>query len=134
MALDPNATIEEAIFSLLTSLSAITALVDSRVYPLKMPQNPIYPNIVYKQVSDRDLPLVNGNGGMYWPRFQFDCYARTYSQVKRLARTLRVQITDYSDTVGSIDICRIMFLNEVDDFDPVAEIYQIPVDFRIQYK
>ena len=134
MSINPAATIEEAIFTLLQSLSPITDLVGTRVYPLQMPQNPTYPCLVYRLISDRSLDWVEGDGGMYWPRFQFDCFAQSYGQAKRLARTLRLQLSGYSGLVGEIDLCRISFLNEVDDFEPVAEVYRVAVEFRIQYK
>lgn len=133
MTINPAATIEEAIWSLLQNTSSITSLVSTRVYPVQMPQNPVYPALVYSLVSDRGLDWLSGDGGMQWPRFQFDCYARTYTQAKRLARTLRLALNGASETVGAIDICRVMFLNEVDDFEPVAGIYLVTVDFRIQY-
>jgi hypothetical protein len=134
MAIDPDATIEEALYTLIQSEASITALVGTRVYPIRMAQNPTYPTLVYSLVSTRNLELLSGDGGMYWPRYQIDSYARTYRAAKRLARTVRLALTGYSGTVGSIDICRIGLSNEVDDFEPVAGIYHVATDFIVQYK
>lgn len=133
MTINPSATVEEAIWTLLQADANVTALISTRLYPVQMPQNPTYPNVVYSMVSDRGLDWLASDGGMQWSRYQFDCYARTYTQAKRLARTLRVALNHYSSTVGTIDICQAKFLSELDDFEPVAEIYRVAVDFRIQY-
>ena len=127
-------TIEEAIFSKLTGEAAVTNLVGTRVYPFQMPQNPIYPAVVYSRVSTRRDMDHSGPGDMAWARFQFDCYGTSYASVKGLANVVRQVLHGFTGTVSGVDFCRVSFLNEVDDFEPQAEIHWVAVDFQIIHK
>lgn len=125
--------IEEAIYSVLSSTPIVTDQINTRIYPVQAKQNPTYPFVVYSLVSDRSLQWLSGPGGMYWSRFQFDCYGRSYRQAKNLAYSLRDVWDGYSAIVGSVDICRVSYVTMVDDFAPVTGLYLVTVDFRIQY-
>lgn len=126
--------IEEAIYTKLSSTDAVTDLVGTRIYPLKLPQNPTYPAITYGRVSARRGMTHDGPGDMAWPRFQFDCYGASYSAAKGVANAIRSTLNGFSGTVSTVNICAVFFMNEVDDFNDDTEVYRIAVDFRIIHK
>ena len=127
-------TIEEAIFSKLTSEPAVTNLVGTRVYPSQLPQNPTYPAVVYRRVSTQWPYDLSGPGNMGFPRFQFDCYGLSYGSVKGVAQTLRLVLSGFAGSVDGVEICGIWFLSEVDGFDPVADVDRVAVDFRVSFR
>lgn len=126
--------IEEALYTRLTSVSTVSDLVGTRVYPLHLPQNPTYPAVTYSRVSTRRGMTHDGPGDMAWPRFQFDCYGLSYSVAKAVANAVRVTLNGFSDLVDGVDICAIFFLNEVDDFNDDVEVFRVAVDFRVIHK
>ena len=132
------ATLEEGMYSYITGLAAISALIgsgdDARMYPNELPQNPTYPAIVYHLISTNDLMAHDGATDFMKKRLQFDCFGETYGSAKNLAKILRQQINGQSGALGGITVHGIFFKNEQDDFGPNVEVDLTQVDFLITYK
>jgi len=128
------ATIEEALYTLVTGRPLIGDIIGTRLYPLRLPQNPVYPAMVYQLVSARWPMAHDGPADMGFPRVQFDCYAASYGVTKILAKTLRREINGFVGTAAGVEITGIFFLNEIDEFGSQAEVYRVSLDFRVNYK
>lgn len=128
-------TIEEAIYSHLTAETTMTDLVSTRIYPRQLPQNPTYPAVTYRRVSTSLDHLHGSATNLPFPRFQFNCYATSYGDTKTVANALKSVLDGFSGTFGgSIAVGAILSLNEVDGFDPIAEVPVTSVDFVIIYQ
>jgi hypothetical protein len=83
---------EAALVSLLTtgSPNPVHALVGTRVYPRKLPQNVTYPAIRYTRISTSrsEFRTLDGRAGYARPRFQIDCYGLTEASCVALAQAL----------------------------------------------
>lgn len=127
-------TIEEALYSYLTSHPGVSALVGTRVYPLKLPQNPKLPGptITYHKVSLFAQRTIGSSGPQFYEeRFQFSCWAETYDEAKILAWTLISALQDYSGEIGTVKILDAHTVNETDIYEETVGIYHIPVDIVI---
>lgn len=130
-------TLEEAMYSHITAAPIITNLISTRIYPRQLPQNPTYPALIYRRVSTR-LQQYHGAGtALPFPRYQFSCYATSYAETKTLANTLRAVLDGFKGTFGSgstVTVGFILWENEIDGFDNVAEVPVTHIDFRIAHQ
>lgn len=134
------ATVEEALYETLTASTSVTAVVGTRVYPLKAPQNPSYPLAVYQRVS------WLGVGGLEHqitptgrPRIRFRCYGeKYYSQAKAAADVIRTTLDGFEGvvTVGSttVTLQAVTLSYEVDTWEDLSDergVYVSILDFII---
>ena len=66
------ADVGKAIRTRLLSVSAVTDLVSTRIYPLTLPQGVTMPAVRYQRVSGNSDPHVRGTTGAATARLQFD--------------------------------------------------------------
>ena len=113
-----------------TTLKAIT----TRMYPLKLPQSPTLPAIVYTKVSGFREHDMDGSS-IATPRIQFDCYAATYAAAKALADALRERADSYTGVVGSpADTVHYAYLlNEQDFYEDDTKYFRVSMDFEIAH-
>jgi hypothetical protein len=72
-------TIEEAVCERLLAISAVTALVSTRVYQLRLPQHTTLPAIRVQLVDERDDYHLRGATNLLQSRVQVDAYAEEAS-------------------------------------------------------
>lgn len=65
--------IEQNIYSVLSSATAITDIVGSRIYPLVLPTDPTLPAITYSTVASVSNPTMTTRG-LTRSRIQIDCW------------------------------------------------------------
>lgn len=118
--------IEEDIFTALDDHAGLTALIASRIYPIKAKQSPTYPYVVYKGISDNQINTLSGGGGRANKRFQMDVYANTYSDVRAVAD--QVELAMSTSSVINIMLSRIDV-----DFDADSDKYRVILDFSVWY-
>lgn len=103
-----SAEIEDAFVALVKAAAGVTALIGSgdsaRIYPSKLPQNPTYPCVMYRNVSpgvDNDL---DGEGKGH-ARLRFSSYSRDYTEAKSLDTQLRLALHGVAQqTVASVPV------------------------------
>jgi hypothetical protein len=94
-------TVEDAVVDRLLSLSAVTALVSSRVYLDKLPQSPTYPCVRVQQISEPEDYHLRGGSTMKRARIQVDAFAREVSGVNAYALADTVASAIHGDEAGS---------------------------------
>lgn len=129
-------SIEEALYARLSGAAAITELTSTRIYPYKLPQNPIMPAITYQRVSTSRYHThdTSGASGLARPRFQFDCYASSYLGAKQLVEALRGVLEGFNGYVGAQRIQGALSQNETDFYEDVTGLYRRSIDFMIHHQ
>lgn len=122
--------IEECLVSLING--GIAAL-GSRVYPLRIPQNPTYPALAYQRISTPRIMSHDGASKLAMPRIQLTLWASTYSSLKAVSEALRGLLIGYRGTVGGVVIQGIFFDSERDEFDTTTQIFQRFIDLIIHH-
>ncbi len=105
-------------------------IVGERMYLLKLPQNPVYPAVVYFKVSNPRHHAI----GVAYPRFQFSVFAKTYKEAKKVADLIRFVIQREKGITGGIPIIQGVYLNEIDLYESDTQLYHIACDYKIIYK
>lgn len=113
-----------------TTLDSGVALVSSRNYGGNLPQQPVYPNIVYTRIDKDDLVSLDGGAGGGKKRgvFTIDCRAETYAEAHAVA-------DQAIDAMESATLFKAINLTESDiPFEDVIRVYRVTLDFSVWYK
>lgn len=127
------ATIEEAIYAKLNGDVNISALVSTRIYPLKMPDKTPMPAITYFRVSGPRVEHFQGSSTLAHPLYQIDAWGKTLREVINLSSKIRNALQGYAGTIASVRIQGILFENDTDLYEEDTETYHRAMDFRIWY-
>jgi hypothetical protein len=115
-------TIEEGIGYYLTTYAGLVALVSTRTYNKRIPQEATLPCVTYYRISTPRVQTHDTSGmtGTAYPRFQFDAWAATYGSAKAITDQLRTALNGYKGTVTSGADSVVIQASLVDDerYDP----------------
>jgi hypothetical protein len=126
-------SIESNLYSFLSGKAAVTALVSTRIYPLKLPQGYSLPAISYQRVSSPRLYALSGTTGRLRARIQLDCWADTYSAVKGLADAVRGELNGHTGTFGSSTVDSLTLDAERDGFEEDTEVFRVLQEYIISH-
>lgn len=118
-------TISSLLQAALAANSGVTALVSTRIYPIKLPQPPTYPAITYQRISNT---AQNGSTALRETRYQIDCWADTYTPTQTLAAAVKAALEEYKKTNATPGIKQAYIINELDDYDDDVKAYRTIVD------
>lgn len=110
-----------ALVSRLTTVAAVTALVGSRIYPLKVPQGATMPCIRYANISTIERVNAMGNDpGPVSQRMQLDCYGTTYASARAVFEATQAALQRYRGTEAGIEVMASFIDDEQDSFEEDA--------------
>lgn len=111
--------LEEA---LTTYITANIAAIGNRYAPL-LPQNPVYPAIVFQVIDDIPDYTMEGVGGLARMRVQHTIFGTTYLSTASVAESLRTLLAGYHGTLSGIRIGSIFVENDLRDYEATTKIY-----------
>lgn len=94
-------TLLEAIHVYLSSKTALTALVSTRIYRVIRPQGSELPALAYRKVSGSDELYQSGTSTLGQTRIGFTCWAADPSQAEAIRDVIRDVLQNYSGTITS---------------------------------
>lgn len=118
-------TIEDAIFTLLSTESTISDIVGTRIYPLFAEQDEPLPHIIFQQISGNRDHTYDGASGFTQSRYQFTCLATTYKGAKALFEAVRMFFDGFKGTVLGVEIQANLFSNEIDSLANLPGVDQV---------
>ncbi|KKL23178.1 hypothetical protein LCGC14_2428030, partial [marine sediment metagenome] len=123
--------IEYTLWTYVQADTTVANLISARMYPLKLPQSPALPAIVYTKISGFREHDMDGST-IATPRVQYDSWADTYVGAKALADALRERLDSYTGPVGSpADTVHFAYLlNERDFYDDDLQVFRVSMDFE----
>ena len=92
--------LNEAIYKYLVTVTDLTAVTSTRIYPDALPQNPTYPAITFNALYEGEIDTFNQPITMISPVVQFDCWALTRASSEAVAKQLRLAWKNYSGLMG----------------------------------
>jgi hypothetical protein len=125
--------VEEGITSLLLADATLSGLIGTRIYPVLVPSDPVYPLLTYQVVtSKREYTLSNAVTKQKC--IQFDCWGSTYSDSKQVQQALENVLSGYNGTLSDGTKVLGTFLDaEHDDFQSDARDYRAISEYVIKY-
>lgn len=114
----------------------ITDIVDYRIYPQKLPQNPTLPAITFNQVSAVRAYQLSGPAGKARRRISINCWGTTYKSASELAEVVRGVLEPFDGYWADTNIGHIQLDNEFDLFEEEAGttgVYRVVQDYIIAH-
>lgn len=127
-------SLEAGLHAFLLADPAVAALIDTRLTPLILPQDPAYPAATYQRISASRLRSVDGPAGRGKPRLQLDCWGATYAQAKALAAAAGRALDGYKGLMGSVQVDAVSLDNEQDVHEEEPEVYRVIQDYLISHQ
>jgi len=124
---------EEHLFSRLSGFAGITALISSRIYPIKIPPNTTMPALTYTRISGRRIESLLGNSALCYARYQLDAWGRKYSDVKALAEQVRLCLEGYKGTLAGVIFYGVNYLGDQDLYEDDTEVFRVSMDFVVHH-
>jgi len=117
---------EAFIFQRLTSQTAVSSLIGSRVFPMIAPTGTQLPLVVYQRTGvDRPRSLT-GNVGNPVVTLQLTSYGTSYTSVKSIARAVRLALDNWTGTTAGVTIQRTSLETEADGVDMPQDDQMLP--------
>lgn len=125
--------VEDAIRARLLADPDVAALVATRVWPVKLPQGPTFPAIVYQRISTTSNGVaMESPVGPTRSRVQLSAWASTFSGARQLAEAVVHALNGWSGTAGGESVQLVRLTNWLDDYEPgPPERFRVIADFYV---
>ena len=124
----------KAIYSILTSTSAVSAIVGTRVYPQIAAQEAAFPFVVYVLQNVDPSDTKSGVSTLDEVRYDIIVASENYAQASDLTVKIRTALDRYSGTVAGVVIDSIQFIDLDVNNDPGTETYLTNSEYIIRVK
>jgi len=126
-----------AVYNILSNNSALTAVVSTRINPLRIPQGSSFPAISYQLVSVVPNPSKSGPSESDFARIQINSFALTYQSAVQVADLVRAAMEKtLPATFNSVFVQTIEYDGEAhlsEDNADFAGVFHIAQDYIINY-
>ncbi|NVO06588.1 MAG: DUF3168 domain-containing protein [Rhodoferax sp.] len=94
---------EAVIYALLGASSGLSALIGTRLYPNKLPQNTAMPAVAYRAISGIELTPIDAQAGyqVVRTRVQITAMAKNYAEVKAILEQVRLACLYRSGSIST---------------------------------
>ena len=130
--------LEYALFDYLTTDPGLSALVDTRVFPGKIPEigGEVFPAIAWNRISAtrvRTYDPFEDFDAFTTARVQFDAWAKTWEEAVQVGEALLAALSGYGgDMSGALVTAHA--INEFDDHDSGTKLFRRTLDFEVTYE
>lgn len=126
---------EKAVNNILTNDAPVTGVVSSRIYPVKLPQDPTYPALTYFGVSALRHSVMGNDTGIVERRVQVSAWAETYPDAKDLVNKVRNALQRVRGTYNGVEVLDIFLENDGPEiWEDQVNVYQHISDFNVIYR
>jgi len=126
------------VYNILSNNAALTALISTRINPVRIPQESSFPAVSYQLVSEVPNPTKSGHSHTEFARVQVNAYGVTLASAESVATAIRTafEVVTLPATFNTIKCQTIEFdgeLQTADDTAAFAGLYQISQDYIINF-
>lgn len=128
--------IETAIFTLLSTTAAVTALVGNKIYPVVLPNDfpaSELPAVTYQTVSaSTDMNL--DRSALETKRIDINVFAARYLDAKNVQAAIADVLTGFSGELSNgVNVLEIVPGVQIDDFSNTAQVYRVLTEYSVTY-
>jgi hypothetical protein len=129
---------EEAFTALLNAHAGLIALVKTglvtRIYWVERPQSSALPSVTLQRIDGIPDTAMRGKTGLCQSRVQVDCWGKTYTEAKAVARQIKGALSGHKGGIFK----GIFQVDERDGSDAAAtggsRIFRVSIDFIIWHE
>jgi hypothetical protein len=119
----------KAVFSILSSITAVTNEVGNRIAPVRSFNDDQYPYLVYSITSNDPQPVKSKQTPVDIPTIQIDVFATSHEKAASISEDIRNGLDKFSGTVQGIEIADVVFEDSNTLFVDDQSVYQIANDY-----
>jgi hypothetical protein len=127
------ATLDVAVVALLEAHPGLAALIGTRLYPERLPDQPGFPALTYKEVSEVPTYAHDGDANYDKSRFQFDCWAVTKTEAKAVAAQLRDCLGGYRGISEGVTIHMSKYVLGFVDRNESLDKWRAVQDYKFEF-
>ena len=117
---------EAFLFQRLTSQTAVSQYIGTRVFPLLAPTGTPLPLVIYQRTAVERPQSLSGNVGNPVVTLQLTTYGTSYTSVKTIARAVRLAVDGWTGTTASVTIQRTTLQTESDGVELPQDDQMLP--------
>jgi hypothetical protein len=128
--------IEQALLTELGNAAALVALVGTRIYYVRAPQDVTKPYIILTKISSVRNHAHDGSSHLAVSRFQLSIFATTYKETKDIAAQVQAALQAKSGNIGDspyVETGSILYEDETDMFESDTGLYHCAVDYMVTH-
>ena len=116
------------------ALTLLEGWIDTRLYPLHLPQAPRYPAVTYQLVSASTEQHLRGQSALRQARFQFDFWSPDAAEAWAMAEALRAGLDGYRGPAGDHFITTAWLALDQDNYEQGVQAYRVTHDYDVMYR
>jgi hypothetical protein len=125
-------------YNILSTNAALTALISTRLNPVRIPQESAFPAVSYNLISQVPNPTKSGHSRTEFARVQVNAYGTSLSSAQAVASAIRTafEAVTLPGTFNGIKCQTLEYDGEnqtADDTAAFAGLYQISQDYLINF-
>lgn len=117
--------------SYLRDHAGLSALIERRVYPGRLPDPPTLPAVVYTRVSTVGTSAMDGPLADVEARFQIDVWSERYLEAIEVADQVRAAMLGYTGDMGTRSVAIPRMSNQQDSYEEETGLYRVMTEFII---
>lgn len=130
---------EAVLRSALTASTAITTLIEARIYPVLAPASAALPLVTWRRSGIQREQTLGKPSGMPRVTVEYSIYGTTYENAREIADAMRLVLDGYGGTNGTTTVNQTSLENESDDFVTLAgadlpPVYQITQSYDVWWQ
>lgn len=131
--------VRPALVKLLSLNSSVTDIVDTRIFPVVLPQGETRDSIVYTRITELEGMTFQQPSGLVSARIQFDSWSKSTNRANTLANLVKETFGGFEgrvdvDSSNYVNIQLIELVNGRDDYDPAVQMYRMSRDYFVWYE
>lgn len=126
-----------ALFGYLLTDTALSGLIDDRLYPNVIPVGAEHPAIAYQLTDEEETETHQGPAGVYWEEYQFTAQDVTHEGVLAVEEALCEALDAWNpETSAGSDyrVTRCKRTSKMDGYNFSGETFTRRIKYEIQYK
>lgn len=126
------------VYNILSNNSALTALISTRLNPVRIPQESLFPAVSYHIISEVPSPTKSGHSRTEFARVQVNAYGITLASAEAVSSAIRTafEAVNLPNTFNGVKCQTIEYDGEnqtADDTANFAGLYQVSQDYIINF-
>lgn len=129
--------LESALYDYLSTDVSVSALVDERIYPFRLPEGCVLPAIAWQRISSSRIYThdpFEDTAAFVRARVQFSCWAVTPLEAIQIGEAVLLALSGYSGDMSGQLIGASSAELELDEYEQQTKLYRRVVDFFITYE
>lgn len=130
-------TLEQDIHAQLLTITALTAIVGTNIYPVALPKSvsaTAQPWMTYQTVSRTALYQLSGDSNLVKKRIALNIWSSSYADVANAAKAIWSSLSGFQGTLPNGTVVRLIEIaNGSDSYEDTALMYRAMVQLIVSY-